>query len=414
MKDFSINAPVKSTSKGTLAYFALVLLGMGIGAGGTFALSNPTWLAQFENPLQNTPLLASVTEETQRPNVQAILPSEPNNFVVDVVRETGPAVVRINAEKTVATDVPPAFNDPRFKRFFGSQMPPIPNERVQRGAGSGFILDDEGVILTNAHVVDGADTVTVTLKDGRTFDGQVMGRDPSTDVAVVKIEAVDLPVVKLGNSDQLQVGEWAIAIGNPLGLDNTVTTGILSATGRRSSEIGVPDKRVEFIQTDAAINPGNSGGPLLNANGEVIGMNTAIIRNAQGLGFAIPINKAQAIAEQLITTGKVEHAYLGIRMVTITPELKAEIKAKNGTEIPVDQGVAIMEVVPDSPAAQANLKAGDIIQTLQGETITGADQVQEIVSKMAVGGQLPLTVLRDGNPQNLTATIGVLPSPIEE
>ncbi len=410
MKDYSFDAPRKTTSKATLAYLGLVLVGMGIGVGGTFALSNPQWLARVTENAEQLPLLSSVEDRAQTQTNQAILPTEPNNFVVDVVRATGPAVVRINAEKTVKTGVPPAFNDPFFQRFFGNQMPPIPNERVQRGAGSGFIMTEAGQILTNAHVVDGADEVTVTLKDGRTFPGKVMGSDSSTDVAVVKIEAEALPVVTLGDSEKLQVGEWAIAIGNPLGLDNTVTTGILSATGRRSAEIGVPDKRVEFIQTDAAINPGNSGGPLLNAQGEVIGMNTAIIQNAQGIGFAIPINKAQEIAEQLITTGKVEHAYIGIQMVTITPALKAEIQEKTGTELQADQGVAVMRVMPNSPATRGNLQSGDIIQSIQGETITSAEQVQSLVSKMKVGEELEIDILREGKPQTLTITLGVLPN----
>src|SRR4028119_20504 len=225
--------------------------------------------------------------------------------------------------------MPDVFNDPFFRRFFGSRVPTEPDTRVERGTGSGFIISSNGQILTNAHVVAGADTVSVTLKDGRAFKGKVLGVDTVTDVAVVKIDAGNLPAVSLGNSDQLKPGEWAIAIGNPLGLDNTVTTGIISATGRTSSQVGVPDKRVQFIQTDAAINPGNSGGPLLNASGQVIGMNTAIIQRAQGLGFAIPINTAQRIANQLVTQGKVEHPYLGIQMVTLTPELKKNLNSRS-------------------------------------------------------------------------------------
>ncbi|MEB3227752.1 MAG: HhoA/HhoB/HtrA family serine endopeptidase [Synechocystis sp.] len=411
MKDFSLHSPKDTPSKFSLAYLGLVLVGMGIGAGGTFVLTNPQLLNRLaENPAV-APLISaepnSVQEETRQ---SFLMPREPSNFVVDVVQETGPAVVRINAEKTVKTQVPPVLNDPFFQRFFGSQIPQEPNERVERGTGSGFIVSDNGQIFTNAHVVAGADQVSVTLKDGRTFAGKVMGADPLTDVAVVKIEADNLPVVQLGNSDQLQVGEWAIAIGNPLGLDNTVTTGILSATGRRSAEIGVPDKRVDFIQTDAAINPGNSGGPLLNANGQVIGMNTAIIQNAQGIGFAIPINQAQAIAQQLVATGTVEHPFLGIQMVTITPELKEQIRQQTNTEIPADKGVAIMKVVPNSPAAQGDLQTGDVIQSLQGQPIESADQVQDLVSKTPVGDELTVGVLRNGQPQTLTVKVGVLPN----
>lgn len=206
-----------------------------------------------------------------------------NNFVATAVERTGPAVVRIDSSRT--------FQNPNS--FSGS--------RVARGTGSGFIFRRDGLILTNAHVVDGADRVTVTLKDGRRYPGRVLGEDRRMDVAVVEIQASNLPTVNMGNSDRLKPGEWAIAIGNPLGLDNTVTVGIISGTGRSSRDIGARGRNVNFIQTDAAINPGNSGGPLLNQRGQVIGINTAIIQGAQGLGFAIPINQAQQIANQLIS-----------------------------------------------------------------------------------------------------------------
>ncbi len=201
----------------------------------------------------------------------------------------GSAVVRIDSARTVTSQVPEEFSDPFLRRFFGDALPQ-PEQRVERGSGSGFIINASGQILTNSHVVDGADQVTVTLKDGRSFDGKVLGEDGVTDVAVIQINAQSLPTLTLGNSSDLQPGEAVIAIGNPLGLNNTVTSGIISATDRSSTDIGASDKRVDYLQTDAAINPGNSGGPLLNARGEAIGMNTAIIQGAQGLGFAIPIN----------------------------------------------------------------------------------------------------------------------------
>lgn len=221
---------------------------------------------------------------SQQPIAQ--LPSAPigntdTNFVSSAVEKTGSAVVRIDSTRTV-------------------RNPYTYGRRVARGTGSGFIIRSNGLILTNAHVVGGADTVSVTLKNGRSFTGRVLGQDRATDVAVVQIQANNLPVVSLGNSDQLKPGEWAIAIGNPLGLDNTVTVGIISATDRTSRALGSRNREVGFIQTDAAINPGNSGGPLLNQRGQVIGVNTAIIQGAQGLGFAIPINLAQQIANQLI------------------------------------------------------------------------------------------------------------------
>jgi S1-C subfamily serine protease len=263
--------------------------------------------------------------------------------------------------------------------------------------------------------VEGADRVTVTLKDGRTFQGKVVGKDELTDVAVVKIEANNLPTVSLGNSDQLQPGQWAIAIGNPLGLDNTVTTGIISATGRSSNQVGVPDKRVEFIQTDAAINPGNSGGPLLNARGEVIGMNTAIIQGAQGLGFSIPINTAKRISDQLITTGKAQHPYLGIQMVGITPELRQRINSdpNSGLTVNENQGVLIVRVMPDSPAAKAGIRAGDVIQRLNGEAVTEASAVQKAVEKAQVGGNLRLDLRRNGQSINIAVRPGTFPTNLQ-
>jgi len=337
------------------------------------------------------------------------LPDGNSNFIVDAVQRVGPAVVRIDSSRTVKTGVPEVFNDPFFRRFFG-QVPP--SERVEQGAGSGFIIQKEGIILTNSHVVEGADQVTVRLKDGRSLNGQVLGQDPVTDVAVVKIEAEDLPVITLGDSEQLQPGEWAIAIGNPLGLDNTVTVGIISATGRTSSEVGVPDKRVGFIQTDAAINPGNSGGPLLNAQGQVIGMNTAIIGGAQGLGFAIPINTAQRLAEQLISTGKVEHPFLGIQMVTLTPAVIEELKGdpNTGFVIPDTTGVLIVRVLPESPAAVAGLRAGDVIQQIAGQGVASAEAVQERVSESQVNQPLPLQISRGGKSLDLTVTPGEYPA----
>jgi len=348
---------------------------------------------------------------SNRGNRSAALVSGNDSFIVDVVNLVGPAVVRIDSARTVKTGVPKVFEDPFFRQFFGDSPFP-PSERLEEGSGSGFILRSEGIILTNAHVVEQADQVTVKLKDGRSFEGTVVGEDPVTDVAVVKIEAQDLPTVAIGNSDSLQPGEWAIAIGNPLGLDNTVAVGIISATGRTSSEIGVPDKRVGFIQTDAAINPGNSGGPLLNAQGEVIGMNTAIIGGAQGLGFAIPINTADRLAEQLINTGKVDHPYLGIQMVTLTPEIAAEVEQEKGDQLKLkDQvGVLIMRVLPDSPAAAAGLQPGDLIQKIKDKPIATAEDVQDQVALSQVGMPLPLSILREGKSQTIEVIPGEFPT----
>jgi len=323
---------------------------------------------------------------------------------------------RIDSARTVSRRRSALFDDPFFREFFGRDVPSQPRTRVQRGTGSGFIISDDGLVLTNAHVVNGADKVTVVLKDGRSFEGTVMGEDSLTDVAVIKIDAKDLPMVKMGKSDELQPGEWAIAIGNPLGLDNTVTAGIISATGRTSNDVGVPDKRVGFIQTDAAINPGNSGGPLLNQTGEVIGMNTAIIGGAQGLGFAIPIKTAQRIAEQLIAKGKVDHPFLGIRMAGLTPELKERINSSPDVDFQVknDEGVLIFEVIPKSPAATAGLRPGDIIREIDGRTISKASQVQQMVDATSLGDSLKLEITRNGEEKSIAVKPGPLPAQVSK
>jgi Do/DeqQ family serine protease len=387
------------------AYLSLVLLGAGI----TFLGSNITAQNQVANGLAATPSSAAPAGET----VQARLPaSADTSFITDVVDKVGPAVVRIDSSRTITRKIPEAFNDPFFREFFGDAFPAQRQKQVERGTGSGFIINADGQILTNAHVVAGADTVKVTLKDGRTFQGKVMGTDPVTDVAVVKIQANNLPTVAIGNSDQIKPGQWAIAIGNPLGLDNTVTAGIISATGRTSSQVGVADKRVQFLQTDAAINPGNSGGPLLNAAGEVIGMNTAIIQGAQGLGFSIPINTAQRIASQLVAKGKVDHAYLGIQMVTLTPELRKELNSDPNSPIKVndDQGILIVKVMPNSPAAKAGLRSGDVIQKINDQSVTDNSSVQQLVENSQVGGTLQMELRRNGQTLKAPVQTAALPA----
>ncbi len=317
------------------------------------------------------------------------------SFVAAAVRQVGPAVVRIDTERTVARQADPYLDDPFFRQFFGDGRMPQ-SEEHQRGQGSGFILDKSGVILTNAHVVDKADKVTVTLKDGRIFEGKVRGADPVTDMAVVKIEGKDLPVVTLGDSDQVDVGDWAIAVGNPLGLDNTVTLGIISTLKRSSAQVGIPDKRLDFIQTDAAINPGNSGGPLVNDRGEVIGINTAIRADAMGIGFAIPINKAKAIKDQLAKGETVAHPYLGVQMTTLTPELAQQNNNDPNApfEVPEVNGVIVVRVLPGTPAAKAGIRRGDVITQIDAQAITSAEQLQNLVESSRLGQSLKLSVLR--------------------
>ncbi len=327
------------------------------------------------------------------------------SFVTAAVNRVGSAVVRIDTERTITRRVDPFLEDPFFRRFFGEGFPQqMPSEQL-RGLGSGFIIDKSGLVLTNAHVVDKADKVTVRLKDGRTFEGKVQGIDEVTDLAVVKINAGnDLPVAPLGSSTNVQVGDWAIAVGNPLGFDNTVTLGIVSTLKRSSAQVGISDKRLDFIQTDAAINPGNSGGPLLNGQGEVIGINTAIRPDAMGIGFAIPIDKAKAIAAQLQRDGKVAHPYLGVQMLTLTPDLAKQNNTDPNSpiQIPEINGVFVMRVVPNSPAASAGIRRGDVILQVDGKAITSAEQLQNVVEDSRLGQVLQVKVQRGNQTQQLS------------
>jgi Do/DeqQ family serine protease len=328
-----------------------------------------------------------------------------HSFVTAAVNRVGSAVVRIDTERTITRRNDPMMEDPFFRRFFGDSFPQQSPTEQLRGLGSGFILDKSGVILTNAHVVDKADKVTVRLKDGRTFEGKVQGIDEVTDLAVVKIDAgKDLPVAPLGSSNNVEVGDWAIAVGNPLGFDNTVTLGIVSTLKRSSAQVGISDKRLDFIQTDAAINPGNSGGPLLNGLGEVIGINTAIRADAMGIGFAIPIDKAKAIASQLQRDGKVAHPYLGVQMVTLTPELAKQNNNDPNSmfAIPEVKGVLVMRVVPNSPAATAGIRRGDVILQIENKAIISAEQLQNVVEESTLGKALQVKIQRGNQTQILS------------
>lgn len=352
----------------------------------------PTAQPEAQTPAptdQQNPEAANNSNQPTNSDTNSSVVENPN-FIADAAEKVGPAVVRINALRRLNGEIDP------FRQFFGEGG--LPEEKIQEGSGSGFILSSDGRVLTNAHVVEGADEVEVKLKDGRSFQGKVVGLDVVTDIAAIKIEAKQLPTVTLGNSEQLIPGQWAIAIGNPLGLDSTVTAGIISATGRSSREVGISDKRVSFIQTDAAINPGNSGGPLLNAVGEVIGVNTAIRANAQGLGFAIPINTAQRISEQLFSTGKASHPFLGIQMIDLTPELKTQLNEDPDLdfEITQEKGVLVVQVGRDTPAAAAGIKPGDILRKIEETEISLAEEVRSRLDRAKVGEPLSITVERQG------------------
>jgi S1-C subfamily serine protease len=394
---------------------ATLIVGGGAGWAG-----HQYWSSQQPSPepiVADTQIVETALNLTPDNTTQAltVIPPAPNNpnFIADAVNRVGTAVVRIDAENT-NSNVPEALENPFFRRFFGDEMP-VPPEPFQQGTGSGFIIATDGRIITNAHVVEGATTVTVTLTDGRSFEGQVVGSDPVTDVAAVKIDAQGLPAVVLGSTATLAPGQWAIAIGNPLGLDNTVTAGIISALGRSSSEVGIPDKRVQFIQTDAAINPGNSGGPLLNDRGEVIGMNTAIRKDAQGLGFAIPVETFKRIATQLFDTGEVQHPYLGIQMILLTPETRDRLNAdpELGGKVNADVGVWIVRVLENTPAQAGGLQPGDIIQRVNGKPVETPTDVQAQVDASEIGQPLDVDIKRGEREMTISVRPMALPSQLQ-
>jgi S1-C subfamily serine protease len=319
------------------------------------------------------------------------------SFVSLAVDRVGAAVVRIDTERTITRRIDPIFGE--------DAMSGLNQQQRLRGQGSGFIIDRAGIILTNAHVVDKADKVTIALKDGRSFEGKVQGIDTVTDLAVIKVTgAKDLPVATLGDSGIIKVGDWAIAVGNPLGLDNTVTLGIISTLKRSSAAVGMTDKRLDFIQTDAAINPGNSGGPLLNAKGEVIGINTAIRADAMGIGFAIPIDKAKTIATQLARGEKVSHPYLGVQMVTLTPEIALENNNDPNApfQVPEINGVLVVRVLPNTAAASAGMRRGDVILEVNSDAIHDAAQLQDVMENSRVSQRLQMRIARDGKNQLVT------------
>jgi serine protease Do len=298
------------------------------------------------------------------------------------------------------------FNNPQFRQFFNEtpEMPNMPGRRGIMGAGSGVIVDPSGVILTNNHVVEGGGKIMVRLQDGREFRAVDIKTDPSTDIAVLRIEgAGTLQAAKLGDSDATKVGDWVLALGQPFGLQGTVTAGIISAKGRG---LGTSN-REDFIQTDAAINPGNSGGPLVDLSGEVIGINTAITTSSgayQGVGFAIPIDLAKWVGKQLVESGSVRRAYLGVVIQPVTQPLASQFHVK------VHQGVVVTEVRPDSPADKAGLKTGDIVLQFAGKSVSGPRELQSLVEQTKIGNTAPLVILRDGKQMTLNATTAELPS----
>lgn len=304
-----------------------------------------------------------------------------------VVKQTAPAVVKIETVVQSRVETDPFLNDPFFRQFFGAQG--LPRTQVQTGMGSGFIVSEDGYIVTNHHVIDGASQIQVTLATDKSYTARVVGADRELDLAVLKINPTGkLPTLQFGSSEKIEVGDWVIAIGNPYGLDHTITVGVISAKGR---PVNIEDRRFRnLLQTDASINPGNSGGPLINLNGEVVGVNTAVNAKAQGIGFAIPSSTVVSVYNQLITKGTVAHPYIG---VSIQPSRD-------------QRGVAVSGVVPDSPAMAVGLKPGDIILKFDGKDLTTPQELTDAVNRTQPGQKVPLVVVRAGQSKEVQVIIG--------
>lgn len=360
------------------------------------------------------PFSVATTEETLNPGDPRLL----SQAFVKVAKDVGPTVVNIDVviEKNTTGfgDGFDFFGAPQGD-FFGSpndmpfQMQPFnkhsnPQKYQSLGSGSGVIMSEDGYILTNNHVVRDAKNITVKLQDKRQFKAKVIGSDPKSDLALIKIDATGLPAIKIGDSDKLMVGEWVVAVGNPFGLTNTVTAGIISAVGR--SNVGLADYE-DYIQTDASINPGNSGGALVNLDGELIGINTAIASRSggsEGIGFAIPVNMAKSIMEQLKSKGSVERAWIGVNIQQITPDL-AEKLGLSSTE-----GSLVSDVVAGSPAEKAGLHSGDVIVSVDGQPMPDTSTLRNHISTSTIGKTINLTVMRSGSKMEIKVTLSKLPS----
>ncbi|MGB5987090.1 MAG: Do family serine endopeptidase, partial [Desulfobacterales bacterium] len=387
-----MNTPIGAKVKSYPSLFwKMILIGLPFLAAGIVLASGFQW---------NNFAVAAL--ENKSAAMAPIRPGIPGSFA-ELAETLSPTVVNVRVTQ-VEPAVHPGNRYPQapggefFERFFNG-LPPMPQPQPRQGAGSGVIISDDGYILTNNHVVAGAAQVTVTLSDKAGYAAEVIGRDPQTDLAVLKIEARhELPAAVLADSETLRVGDWVVAIGNPFGLNHTVTTGIVSAKGRVIGAGPYDD----FIQTDASINPGNSGGPLFNMQGEVVGINTAIIPQGQGIGFAIPVNTAKPLIPQLVSRGEVTRGYLGVNIQALTPELAQALKVDN------TKGVLVADVVPKSPAARAGIQRGDIILAYNGQTVTESRELPALVAATPVAQEATLTVIRNGKQRQLEVTIGKL------
>jgi serine protease Do len=338
-----------------------------------------------------------------------------------IVNKVAQSVVQVDVstrskEVTVPGQQMP-FNNDLLRQFFGNQFGGQGNGQGytyrtprQDGTGSGVIVSKDGYIITNNHVVDGADTIHVKLNDGREFTAKVIGRDPRSDIAVVKINAKDLPFITIADSDKIEVGDVCLAIGNPFGIGQTVTMGIISAVGRNNVPVGDNADRYrfeDFIQTDAAINPGNSGGALVDAEGRLIGINSAILSRTggyEGIGFAVPVNLARNVMESLIANGKVIRGFLGVSIQDMTPDLAGQFDVSAG-----QHGALITDVSPDSPAEKSGLKGGDVVTQFNGKSVASSDNLRNEVANTAPGTEVPVTVLRNGHDETLNVKVGEMP-----
>ena len=382
-----------------------------IGLGAVLGVLVST-CSQPKSPEANGPVKDTITSVGNRLSptpafARATVAEDGPATLTEVAEQVVPSVVNISTTRTVKARPSPFQQNPFFREFFGPFGGPhrAPRERQESSLGSGVIVTEDGVILTNNHVVAQADEVQVTLSDGRELEAEVVGTDPQSDVAVVKLKGEvpeNLQPLRFGDSSALRLGEVVLAVGNPFGVGQTVTMGIVSATGR--SQVGIVDYE-DFIQTDAAINPGNSGGALVNMRGELVGVNTAILSRTggyQGIGFAIPSDMARPIMESLVTTGKVSRGWLGVGIQDLDRDLAAAMELK------VEQGVLLSDVMPGSPAAKAGLKRGDVVVAVDGQAITSSGELRNRIAAKAPGTEVALTLVRDGKQKVVNVTLGAL------
>ncbi len=395
----------KSGFKGLALVLAFAAGGVALEAvRGTKSLFSGNAAASASaSPSANAPASLKLADSNEGPSKSTFAP---------VVKAVLPTVVNISSSKVVRTpnQLSGPMMDPFFQQFFGdgSGGRNVPRERRERSLGSGVIVSPEGYILTNNHVVDGATDIRVTLSDKREFKATIVGTDPKTDVAVLKVDGANLTAATIGNSSNVQVGDYALAIGDPFGVGQTVTMGIVSAKGR--TNLGIEDYE-DFIQTDAPINPGNSGGALVNDRGELIGINTAILSHGsggnEGIGFAVPINLAHQVMDQILKNGKVTRAYLGIIPQDVTPAIA---KAMGQSQ---PRGVLVGDVSPNSPAQESGLQRGDIIVEVNGKPVADANELRMSISMMQPDATVKLNVVRNGDRRDLSVKLGQLPTPEE-